>query len=187
MKISLYKNLVLLIIFLGTNFVCAQHSSSNELDSLIFWSESELLTWNDFKKNKKREINKNAISEIGLRFIPVFNNDVIHRLEVLPFFDKKVSRTNIINDYVLKHEQFHFNIAELYARKIRKYFKVMHDKKQRIKDYQLVIDRFKIEYYSYQNNYDRITKHGASLKEQKNWEKKINLELEHLKYFKLNI
>jgi predicted secreted Zn-dependent protease len=46
------------------------------------------------------------------------------------YFDKDQSWMMVKNAYVLQHEQIHFNISELYARKIRKSADSLSQKKR---------------------------------------------------------
>ncbi len=75
-----------------------------------------------------------------------------------------LSKTKNLN---INHEQGHFDIAEIYARKLRKEF--LENVKTE-KDYQL---KFKLiyqvmygEFLDYQNYYDNITKRGTNAEKQ---------------------
>jgi hypothetical protein len=182
MKKKINKYFLLIILFQYTNSLYAQKET---FEHLVMWSEKELLTWRDYKKVSKTSVGKKAVSHIGLRFVPIFDTDTLAKLEVLPYFDKRYSITYVLNDKLLKHEQFHFNIAELYARKIRKRFSEIDSKNAPLLTYNLIVNSLKVEYNSYQINYDRNTNHGVKFIDQKNWEKKITLELEKLKAYKL--
>ncbi len=156
----------------------SQKAAVLDNDDIIIWSAARLLTWNDFKKvkNKKEDVQKKAISSIGLRFIAVYNQYKTCSFEVVPYFDKKHSRiTAKRSELLLKHEQYHFNIAELLARKFREHQDTLDQEKLEKNEYELVINWYKRVYKSYQDNYDSATKHGADVKNQKNWKRKLML------------
>ncbi len=158
------------------------------VEDVIIWSKSRLLTWNDFEKigYGDGENNNKAISVIELSFIPVYYTDKTFSFEVVSYFVRKHSKTTTIcNELLLNHEQYHFNIAELLARKFREHQHGLGKKNLSRYEYDLLINWFKKVYQSYQDNYDRETKHGASSTDQKNWEKKIDVALQDLENYKL--
>ena len=188
-KVLKMKKTILVVFILLLNCpMFSQKTSILEDEDIFIWSETRLLTWNDFKKikSKKGDDKKKAISSIGLRFIPVYNLNKTCSFEVIPYFNKKYSRTTAKrSELLLKHEQYHFNIAELLARKFREHQHTLDKEKIKKYEYELIINWYKTVYKSYQDNYDRATKHGASIRNQKNWEKKIDIELQGLGKYKL--
>jgi len=182
------KTMLVLGVLLGYASTFSQNTSIFVDENIIIWSEKRLLTWNDFKKVKKkqRDAPKKAISTIGLNFVPVYSLNKTCAFEVVSFFDKKTSRTATKrSESLLNHEQYHFNIAELLARKFRAHQTTLDKEQRNKKDYDRMIDWYKKVYHAYQENYDRATRHGADLKHQKNWEKKIDAELQTLKKYQL--
>ena len=85
----------------------------------------------------------------------------------------------------INHEQGHFDIAEIYARKLRKEFR---ENVKTEKDYQL---KFKLiyqvlngEFLDYENYYDKITKRGTNAEKQKELEAEIKAQLKKLEPYK---
>ena len=85
----------------------------------------------------------------------------------------------------INHEQGHFDIAEIYARKLRKEF--LENVKTE-KDYQL---KFKLiyqvmygEFLDYQNYYDNITKRGTNAEKQNELDAEIKAQLKKLERYK---
>ncbi|HSP39953.1 MAG TPA: hypothetical protein VLN46_00870, partial [Gillisia sp.] len=90
----------------------------------IFW-EQDGLTWEDFKALPNEESKFDANTNAGLSFswgVKNTNGDIELTYEVTSYFNPKLSWVKIDsdNDYLLKHEQLHFDITELHARKLRK-------------------------------------------------------------------
>jgi predicted secreted Zn-dependent protease len=85
----------------------------------------------------------------------------------------------------LIHERLHFDIAELYARKIRKKIQELSARNiTDIKIYNTMIRELLEESNTIDRQYDIETLHGALLKKQKQWEVKIKDELRVLESFK---
>ena len=96
-------------------------------DDLILWESNNSLQINDFKALQKDTVKTGgkkflgAISAISIEVITTQKSRYTPpKLVVKNYFDKQQSWMLVKNDYVLQHEQIHFNISELYARKIRK-------------------------------------------------------------------
>lgn len=84
------------------------------------------------------------------------------------------------NDELLKHEQLHFDMAEIAARKIRRRFSEAHDACSDDGDLE-AINRFVGEvtrdYRQEQAKYDQETKHGTFLFGQGKWESRVKAGL----------
>lgn len=94
------------------------------------------------------------------------------------------SKSNIIqnSDYVLKHEQLHFDICELYARKLRK---MMLDKdftkvKNIQNEIQNMYNKVNNEFVRYEEKYDNDTNHGENPAKQKVWEDDVAGQMKDL-------
>jgi len=89
------------------------------------------------------------------------------------------------SDDLLRHEQGHFDIAEVYARKFRKKLKEEGKEICKSKDPKTEIDnRFndiEEEWGATADKYDSETKHGADRDKQKEWDEKIQKCLDELK------
>ncbi len=186
MKISLFKKCTTFLFLLLTKTVLYSQSKPEKVDErFIVWSNTELLTWNDFKRKSPKHNEKRALSHVGLKLIPVYSNNKFHKFYVIPFFDKTNSTTSVYNSNVLEHEQYHFHIAELFARKIRLQITLLKLKKKLTsKDYTNVFIGYNTDFNNYQIKYDNETNHGMRLGEQKLWQKKIALELELTKLYR---
>ncbi|WP_090103140.1 hypothetical protein [Chitinophaga sp. CF118] len=150
------------------------------------WSSDRKLAWEDYKGNPAAIHESNVAAttncRFGIRANPLFtsgrakvfvtNEFICHQSSVRPE-QKKPS--------LLEHEQLHFDLCEVYARKLRKELTDAHltplnvdtvSKDAFLKMYKLYRER--------QDLYDIETNHGLDLQAQKQWEHKIGEELEEL-------
>ncbi len=167
------------IFFLSSNIGLSQN-----IDSLIIWSSDRKLAWEDFKGVKKDSSFTTAETLSGISLIPYSSDNKNYKYKVYAYFDIYNSFTNNNdNEDLLRHEQLHFDISELFARKIRKEFD-LESKKTTNPRYMKIYKRLMSEYKHYQFLYDLETTHGVILDEQEKWQKKVALELDSLKQYK---
>ncbi len=91
----------------------------------IQWSETRRLNWGDFKGTPNRGDDFVASTNSGISFsysIGSRNGEFNFNYTVLSNFYPKQSwyKPETASEYILKHEQTHFDISELHARKLRK-------------------------------------------------------------------
>jgi len=176
-----------LVLFLFALFICltgySQKGEKVNLKKLkndtIIWQKDSLLTREDFKGRVTKQWA--GCCATFLLVEPIENNGNI-LFSVQAVFVK--SKSNIIqtSDYVLKHEQLHFDICELYARKLRKMLKETDFTKvkniqQKI---QTMYDKVNAEYGKYQQKYDEDTNHGENPAKQKVWSDDIANQMNEL-------
>ncbi len=183
------KNLYILFL-LSIVFSNAQKEITiSERDSTIQWSSKYVLEWNDFLG----EVNPD---NFGMAFtsykIDIYPSDVlvdeqgnIHEIEELTvkanFYKKQSWTTGSFDTNLLLHEQLHFDIAELYARKIRQRFEFF--KKKGEANFDLFWKQYKelwIECRSFQAKYDSETNHGINFSKNQEWNKVIKMEMNKL-------
>ncbi len=174
------KNLLLILSIFFTSFTYSQDNST------IVWEESKKLTWNDFQGVTDSINFGKAKTSYRIRINPeevtVDENDNIQGYEnmtVQAEFDKKHSWSLAKFDtVVLAHEQLHFDIAELYARKIRRqFYKNILAKRKTYErfwaDYKVLWEECSI----FQNKLDAETNHGRNKEQNKLWRKLVSDEL----------
>ena len=107
-------------------FVACFLVSNVLLGQKIFWEEGNKLNWNNFKSKINRKGGDNVVAYTNCGWIYSYekssNPKSPIKIEVQTVFneDKSWKDTKRINDYVLLHEQKHFDAAEIFARKLRK-------------------------------------------------------------------
>lgn len=160
------------------NFLSVVLFAQRDIEELVKWNADYKLTWADYKGTPKKEGNTAASTSTYLVIdYNIRNNDMSYNIK--SFFSKTRSWGLHKTDYILSHEQGHFDIAEVYARKLHKRMKAYKFnrntyQKDLDKIYQEVID----EKSELQNTYDRETRHSINKEKQFEWLKKIEKLLE---------
>lgn len=174
-------------------FVCcllAVHLISGQK---IIWKEGQKLVWESFKSPINRNKNPDVVAytNCGWEYSVVksSNPKLPVKIEIKTVFneDKSWKDTQKINDYILLHEQKHFDIAELFVRKFRKY---VAEKIRNSGDYdrlfKSVYNQVSNEYKHFQMTYDKDTRHGMDEEKQTEYNVIISKELENLKSYQVH-
>ncbi|WP_128330618.1 hypothetical protein [Apibacter sp. HY039] len=169
-------NIIKYLIFLGIiSFAYGQEKAYRK----IFWSEENSLSWKNFKGKSQNSNNKiAALSFCGIQYNSCILQGNVYKYKVKAFFVPQLSWVRVKNEHILKHEQLHFDIAEIFSRKLRKAFSEnpVEPKDSQVEIYQPL---FK-EYMKMQELYDNETHHGILEDINKEWENKIHNELNQL-------
>lgn len=120
------KLVAVLFLFLLSSFASekAQIQFSNDEEKME-WSATRPLTWNDFRGTPNPVADFVATTNSGMSFTYSFavrNGRRTITFEVKSYFypDSSWYLKDDVSPYILKHEQTHFDISELHARKLRK-------------------------------------------------------------------
>ena len=165
----------------------AHHGLAHNADSVKCWSATNKLTWSDFRGSVPKDMLKSIRRAVCPSQISVesISHNAAFQVRVKVIFLKNEAWTkDTASMYVLAHEQLHFDITELQARKIRK--SVSELKEKEITDftkYQVYIQKFVSENDKLQEEYDKQTNHGGFEDHQQVWREKISKELIALKMF----
>lgn len=173
-----YKILVSLIIVMNWN---VDNTSNSDVDeNKIAWHKDNQLVWDDYLGNPILHGRYNAESSLQISYrlgITRKDDDVKVNFTVKCLFDKESSWVNPANrtNTLLEHEQLHFDIAEVYARRLRKKFTETDFslKNYRTKSSDIFDNNFK-DYQKFQAHYDAETNHGIKQMKQIIWNKKVN-------------
>ena len=164
------------------------HRPTNE--DKVQWNADRKLTWQDFKGSPKEDSPYSAESSLQIAYGLKISEEAgvtNYSFTVDCYFEKKDSwvKEDKKTESLLKHEQLHFDIAEYFARKLRRAFK---KNSFTIEDYQskstAIFNKNFTEYQSYQTAYDEETRHGSIPVEQEKWEERIRELLVKSKSYK---
>ena len=91
--------------------------------------------------------------------------------EVSANFNKNTSwcRKEYQSETLLKHEQLHFDIAELFARKLKLAFSNYSYSRNYQNEILEIFEEKKLEYHAMQRRYDEETEHSLNMFKQKEW------------------
>ena len=159
-------------------------------ETQIVWTADRKLTWADFKgvPDTKAFPNTLAVTNSGFGFETGFNVFKEGGLFVEATFNNYGSWVipKGRNDYVLRHEQIHFDLTEIYSRKLRKTFADAKIKPQEGARAKQIFDAIFAELNKRQKKYDSETKHGEKERTQKYWESVVEIELAKYDLYKSN-
>jgi hypothetical protein len=185
-------------IFCFLSFISSQLLAQNGFDALdlnlIIWEPNKKLEWKDFSGTMDPNLFGNALTTYSIEIVPenvmVDGEDNIQgyeNLTVVTKFYKDKSWTVSRTDNLLKHEQLHFDIAELYARKIRKKFSdLINLEEKKFDAYANAYEVLWQECRQYQKKYDLETKNGILVDQNSIWTNKIRQEIKMLDNYRWN-
>lgn len=154
------------------------------------WNEAYQLAWTDFKEQPDANARAVAITASGITFgysIKEANKQVISYTTAIftHFYPDKSWRKAEADEQVLQHEQLHFDITELYARKFRQRLtelKTSNTIGEQLKKLNVTINK---ELAAFQDVYDTETDFSRNAKEQTRWKSEIAKQLAALSKYKL--
>ncbi|CAM3908280.1 MULTISPECIES: hypothetical protein [Flavobacterium] len=169
---KIYLYIFLLLSFLG-------HTQNKIINDSILWNKDYKIKWTDFKGAVPfgDQGIKKAVSNISLNVSVIEFINEIPLLKVEVYFHMEGSWTIVNTNDVLKHEQGHFDLAEIYAKKLRKIYKEMKERKiSSTNEYFVAFEKINNELNTVQNKYDKEV--YFSSENQIKWYEKIKKELE---------
>ncbi len=175
-----YFILSILFLFIGT--------PSNE--ETISWQESRKLTWEDFKAGPDANSEAVALTASGITFgysVKTSGRKIIGfstSVEAHFYPDKSWYISDRADDYILGHEQLHFDITELYARKFRQQLDRLVVNQNIRTQMNQIHQAINEALTTTQKTYDEQTKHSIIEESQKYWENYIKDELDKLDQYK---
>jgi hypothetical protein len=158
-------------------------SSFSVEENLIDWNASRKLTWEDFQGKVDPASANAALTNSGINVEFGFNDKkLIHTIRCR--FNKEKSWVRIKTDYILNHEQGHFDIAEIHARLLHKELtEYTFNAKTVNKDINNIYNGVMKLHVTAQQNYDQETNHSIDSVQQGLWDKKIDAMLGQYKQF----
>lgn len=142
-------------------------------DNLIEWSPSRKLAWSDFKGTPDPASPNAALTNSTINLEFGYNESKL-TYSIKCRFNKSLSWVRIKNDYILNHEQGHFNIAEIHARRLYKALKEYKFNARTVgKDVNGIYSNVMALHVEMQKAYDLETAHSLDSAQQKIWDDKI--------------
>jgi Bacterial protein of unknown function (DUF922) len=152
-------------------------------NSLIPWKASRKLNWEDFKANPDPGSSNAALTSSSINIEFGYDNKGL-QYSIRCGFDKTRSWVRIRNDDVLGHEQGHFDLAELYARKLNKVIKEYRFNAKTVgEDVNKLYENMMQKHHEMQRVYDEETDYSRNKVKQEEWKKKIYEDLKDLEAY----
>ena len=162
----------------------------NSNEETMTWDESQKLTWENFKADPNVNSDAVALTASGITFgysVKTTGRRIISfsaTVDAHFYPNKSWYIKDKGDDHILSHEQLHFDITELYARKFReqlKRLKVNQNLKKQLNRLHMAINEALNET---QQRYDAQSNHSINTEMQKQWESFIANELKDSEQYK---
>ena len=151
--------------------------NDNNEDEAIPWRLQRKLSWDDFHcaPQKQGEAVASTSTSLGISY-QVKNGQLTYTITCN--FSKKKSWGLLKTDYILAHEQAHFDITELHARRL---YEALHKYEFNAetfkKDIATIYEKIVAEKEAMQQAYDSETDHSRRRRAQYDWLDKIDVML----------
>ena len=155
---------------------------AQEEEKAILWSLEKRLSWDDFQAQPPANGNVAATTASGISYYfssreidGTMHVDFTVRTYFYP--EKSWYIPEICNEVILSHEQLHFDIAELFARKMRRQLEdteFTRDIKAEVRE---IYKQINLELREFQNRYDQETDFSRNVAQQKAWNATISAAL----------
>ena len=153
-------------------------------ESAIPWRADMELDWSDFRGKPNKESIIAAVTASGISY--TFNAterdgfyEVEYQVETFFYPDQSWYQPEMCDDLVLSHENLHFDITELFARKMRRLMdqtRFTENVRSEIKDiYKKILD----ELDAFQDRYDAETNFSRNRSAQLQWNDEIRKALQN--------
>lgn len=169
---SLLKKTVLFVFF------CSSFCAFSQDYDTIPWAQERKLSWKDFKGKPKPGSKTAAITASGITYSfssLARGNEVEVDFKVNAYFypDHSWYNAEHCDDLILSHEQLHFDISELYARKLRKRLNELTFSLNIKKEVRAIYKDILKELDGFQERYDWETNFSRDMEKQLEWNKKV--------------
>jgi len=158
-------------------FIVLGNSETQE-DETIEWSADYKLTWEDFKGKSPNNDRAAATTASGISYqfsTSALNGEIELDYLVNTFFypNKSWYQPGLCDSLILSHEQLHFDISELYARKMRNRLASTSFTQNVKAEVKQIYKEVLAELETYQNLYDDQTNFSRNLEQQLIWNRKV--------------
>lgn len=160
----------------------SQQAQGVKDEALIRWSQDYKLKWSDFKG---KVYGTSTAASCVVWHSSLKRTEGVFEVEYANEFDRLQSwMTDTTSSQLLNHEQLHFDINEVFCRKVRKgVIALIETDAISSEDLQVLVDSLSHEKDDYQGLFDKETAHGAYGLKQLEWRRKIDYELDSLKSY----
>ncbi|MEX0290509.1 MAG: DUF922 domain-containing protein [Flavobacteriaceae bacterium] len=168
-----FSFLIFLITFTGL---------SQEYETIL-WSSDHRLSWDDFKAKPSGPSRAAAITASGIsyQFSTMESNgeyELDYTVSTYFYPNKSWYQPEVCDEVILSHEQLHFDISELFARKMRRILEETRFTKNVKSEVKSIYRKINKELAEFQNLYDDETNFSRDREQQLLWNKKIAEALE---------
>ncbi len=159
-------------------FLSTIGAAQKDTGQYLTWNAKKKLTWSDYKARPDATSDAAASTTTVLSIeYNISQNNFGYKIESK--FSKSRSWGRHKTDYILSHEQGHFDIAEIHARILHKRMsEYKFNKRTYQKDLKKIYEEVSEDKSEMQEDYDAETRHSINREKQAEWLKKIEKLLE---------
>lgn len=175
------------IVFLFALSFCYGQKDSKETMS---WNANTPIVWKDFKGKPNSNSDAAAQTASGISFGFSIGKtggritDFTTTVECLFYPSESWYKPNVASPHILKHEQVHFDITELHARKFRQHITSVKPSTRLKEQLNALYKSISKDSYLMQKKYDEETNHSINKQQQAAWNIFIAKELKKLEAYK---
>lgn len=173
-----------IVLLIAVTFITLSFYKQIEPD-VILWSKDKMLAWNNFHGLPDTSNKYAAVTDCHIKMRFNTKKDTLY-VSIFSYMQPSMSWVKIKskNANLLKHEQVHFDITELYTRKLRQtVLSKKHTKSILANELKKIESNNHQEFVKCQDLYDIETEHSKIKLKQQEWEKKIIKELKELEAY----
>lgn len=169
--------------FLAAFILCSSFIGGKPDRELIPWNISGRLKWADFKGTPPGNALNAALTSSSISLGYSSNGESL-TFTIGCDFDKSKSWGRVQNDLILTHEQGHFDISEIYARRLNKAMNQYRYNSATVSsDVNAIYQHVMQDLQQRQNEYDAETDHSRNVPVQRKWLSVIDDELTGLEKY----
>lgn len=159
-------------------------AGADDYKTFLTWKENRNLTWNDFTGKPILGYVEVAMTASSIEFYYSTKQDQVNWTVTAKFFPSlswyvKGKTSN----YILKHEQLHFDITEMYVRLFRKQLKENIHSIKDLPKLKSISKSIMKQWDDEQHKYDDETDHSLDVDRQASWNLYVQQQLDALKDF----
>ena len=179
------RALYLVLLAMATTLFWGTSSTTTDV---IYWTPDYKLTWEDFEGDPNYKHNYKDVAAMTVSGIVDYrgceDGKIIYKIK--SYFEKKHSWVKLAgrNDHTLEHEQIHFDITELYARKLRKALSERSFNCGEEAAFEKFVNDFLKGWQQMQEQYDIETGYSNRHTQQHQWIDRVRQELKEYEAFK---
>ncbi len=155
--------------------------------SAFAWSQDRPLRWVDFQAPAPRSGDASALTAYSIFYgVRCLGSD-FEFLAIAGFLPKSswvkpmvLTGPAAASDHALRHEQTHFDLTEVYTRRLRKQFVDLYEPCRRADTLDPLVQQLLRSEKAEQSRYDDETRHGLASGQQAAWDKRVADELTEL-------
>jgi len=156
-----------------TSSITSDSTLRAESQEMIPWELDKRLVWDDFLCEPKVGSDAVASTSTSLGIAYQLSNGEL-RYHITCYFNKEKSWGLMKTDYILAHEQGHFDITEIFARKLNEALQNYKFSKRNYKrDIGQIYQSIVSEKEEFQKTYDSESDHSRNKKTQYDWLERI--------------